>query len=187
VPILVGTDGRMRMSKTTGNYIGIDEAPEEMYGKVMSIPDQVMLDYYTLVTRYKPHQVEAVRQGLSTGTLHPMQAKKQLAHEIVTIFHGQQVADQAQAHFERVFQKRDLPAEMPVHSVLVPEHDIVDLLVATKLARSKSQARQLIEQGGVRVDGRKVRHFERTLSVRDGTILQAGRRRFVRLVQVKEI
>jgi len=182
-PILVGTDGHLRMSKTTGNYIGINEPPEEMYGKVMSIPDHAMLDYYTLVTRFSPDEVAAVERGLADGNLHPMEAKTRLAREIVSIFHSDEAAARAEAHFKRVFQKGELPREMPTHRPSAPEMNIVDLLVATDLAKSKSEARRLIGQGGVRLDGQKVDSIEWMLSIQDGIILQVGKRRFVRLIR----
>jgi tyrosyl-tRNA synthetase len=182
-PILVGTDGHLRMSQTTGNYIGINEPPEKMYGKVMSIPDHAMLDYYILVTRFGPDEVAAVERGLADGSLHPMEAKIQLAREIVSIFHGDEAAAQAEAHFKRVFRKGELPKEIPTHRSSASELNIVDLLVATDLAKSKSEARRLIGQGGVRLDGEKVDSIEGMVSVQDGMILQVGKRRFVRLVR----
>jgi tyrosyl-tRNA synthetase len=184
-PILVGTDGHLRMSKTTGNYIGINEPPEEMYGKVMSIPDHAMLDYYILVTRFSPDEVAAVERGLADGSLHPMDAKMQLAREIVSIFHSDEAAAQAEAHFKRVFRKGELPSEIPTHRPSASELNIVDLLVTTDLAKSKSEARRLIGQGGVRLDGEKVDSIEEMVSVQDGIILQVGKRRFVRLVRDK--
>ena len=182
-PILVGTDGHLRMSKTTGNYVGINEPPEEMYGKVMSIPDHAMLDYYTLVTRFSPDEVAAVERGLADGSLHPMEAKRQLAREIVSIFHNDEAAAGAEAHFKKVFQKGELPSEMPTHRPSAPELNVVDLLVVTDLAKSKSEARRLIQQGGVKLDGQKVGSIELMVSVQDGIILQVGKRRFVRLIR----
>jgi tyrosyl-tRNA synthetase len=184
-PILVGTDGHLRMSKTIGNYIGINEPPEEMYGKVMSIPDHAMLDYFTLVTRFSPGEVAAVERGLANGSLHPMEAKGQLAREIVSIFHNDEAAAGAEAHFKKVFQERELPSEMPSHRPSAPEMNIVDLLMATDLAKSKSEARRLIGQGGVKLDGEKVGSIELMVSVKDGMILQVGKRRFVRLIRDK--
>jgi tyrosyl-tRNA synthetase len=182
-PILVGTDGHLRMSQTTGNYIGINEPPEEMYGKVMSIPDHAMLDYYILVTRFGPDEVAAVERDLAAGSLHPMEAKMQLAREIVSIFHSDEAAAQAEAHFKKVFQKHELPSEMPTYHPSVPEMNIVDLLATTDLTKSKSEARRLIQQGGVRLDGEKVGSIEFMVSVKDGMILQVGKRRFVRLIR----
>ncbi|HJX38702.1 MAG TPA: tyrosine--tRNA ligase, partial [Anaerolineae bacterium] len=154
-PILVGTDGYLRMSKSTGNYIGIDEPPQEIYGKVMSLPDHVMLDYFTLVTRYTPDQVNPIRDGLANGSLHPRDVKMELAREIASIFHGDAAAQQAEEHFRTVFQERELPPDMPTHVVEAPT-SIVELLAASGLASSKGEARRLIQQGGVRLDGEKV-------------------------------
>jgi tyrosyl-tRNA synthetase len=180
-PILVGTDGYLRMSKSTGNYIGIDEPPEVMYGKVMSLPDHVMLDYFTLVTRYTPDRIEPIKKGLADGSLHPRDVKMELAQEIVSIFHGDEAAEKAEQHFRTVFQERDLPSDMPTYEVEGPTN-IVDLLAASGLTSSKGEARRLIQQGGVRLDGEKVGGFEDTVTVRDEAVIQVGKRRFLRLV-----
>jgi tyrosyl-tRNA synthetase len=181
LPILVGTDGHMRMSQTTGNYIGIDEPPNDIYGKVMSLPDQAMMGFYTLVTRFRPDEVAAVERGLSDGSLHPMEAKKKLAHEIVSMYHGDKAADHAADHFQQVFQQRDLPSEIPVYRPDAPEINIVDLLVDAGLTPSKSQARRLIAQGGVRIDGYKIDDVGSTIAVREDMVVQVGKRRFVRI------
>jgi tyrosyl-tRNA synthetase len=181
MPILVGTDGHMRMSKTTGNTIGIDEPPHEMYGKVMSLPDHVMLNYYRLVTRFRPDEIADVEAGLVNGNLHPMEAKMRLAREIVSRYHGAGVAAQAEAHFRRVFQRGDLPAEIPVFRPGRPQVNVVDLLVEAGLAPSKSQARRLIDQGGVRVDGEPVDKIDLVLQIEEGIVVQVGKRRFVQL------
>jgi tyrosyl-tRNA synthetase len=181
LPILVGTDGQMRMSKTTGNVIGIDEPPDGMYGKVMSLPDHVMLDYYRLVTRFRPDEIAAVEAGLLNGDLHPMQAKMQLAREIVSRYHGEGVAARAEARFRRVFQRGELPAEIPVYRPGRPQVNVVDLLVGAGLAPSKSQARRLIGQGGVRIDGEAVNDIDLTVKVEEGSVVQVGKRRFVQL------
>jgi tyrosyl-tRNA synthetase len=181
MPILVGTDGHLRMSKTTGNTIGIDEPPNEMYGKVMSLPDQVMLDYYRLVTRLQPDEIAEIESGLVEGTLHPMAAKQRLAREIVSHYHGDRAAAQAEAHFRRVVQRGDLPADMPVYHPGQPQANVVDLLVEAGLAPTKSQARRLIQQGGVRLDGEPVTDIELTVKVEEGVVVQVGKRRYVRL------
>ncbi|MCJ7621491.1 MAG: tyrosine--tRNA ligase [Anaerolineae bacterium] len=180
-PILVGTDGYLRMSKSTGNYIGIDEPPEEMYGKVMSLPDHVMLDYFTLVTRYTPDQINPIRDGLARGSLHPRDVKMELAREIVSIFHGDAAAQQAEEHFRTVFQERELPPDMPTHVIKAPT-SIVDLLAASGLASSKGEARRLIQQGGVRLDGEKVSSIDQVVTVEKDAVLQVGRRKFLKLV-----
>jgi len=179
-PVLVGTDGEMRMSKSIGNYIGVNEPPEEQYGKVMSLPDKLMLQYFSLVTRWLPHQVAAIEADLEQGRVHPMDAKKKLAWEIVDAFHGTEAADAAAAHFEQVHQAREFPADMPTFT-LSEATNVVDLLVATKLCRSKSEARRVVEQGGVRLDGEPLNAADATIEPGEA-VLQRGKRRFVRLV-----
>lgn len=180
-PILVGTDGHERMGQSRGNYIGVDEPPEEMYGKVMSIPDHAMRNYFDLLSSFEPAQIADIEKRMATGSLHPMDAKMMLAQDIVTIYHGAEAAVRAEAHFKQVFQKRDLPEEMPTHKLAAPQN-IVDLLVEVGLAPSKSQARRLIAQGGVRLDGNIVESIEETVMPDKEGILQVGKRRFVRLV-----
>jgi tyrosyl-tRNA synthetase len=182
LPILVGTDGHMRMSKTTGNTIGIDEPPNGMYGKVMSIPDHAMLNFYTLVTRFAPDEIAAVEQGLADGSLHPRDAKMKLAREIVSCYYGDDAAAQAEDHFCQVFQQGDLPEDIPVY-VLAQDAapKVVDLLVDAGLVSSKSQARRLIAQGGVRLDGNKVENLDQMIDGAGAQVLQVGKRKFVQL------
>jgi tyrosyl-tRNA synthetase len=182
-PILVGTDGSLRMSQSTGNYVGVDEPPEDKYGKTMSIPDEAMRNWFELVTRWKPERIEALFDAMARGNLHPMEAKKQLAWEIVSIFDGDEAADQAAAHFERVHQERKLPEDMPTYLVTEAEN-VVDIIAAANLARSKSQARRLVEQGAVRTDGEKITDIGANIEVDEGdeVVLQVGKRRFVRLI-----
>jgi len=179
--ILPGTDGVVRMSKSLGNHIPILAEPEEMYGKVMSIPDHAMRNYFDLLSSLEPAQIADIEQRIATESLHPMDAKMMLARDIVTVYHDAEAAARADAHFQRVFQKRELPREMPAHKLAAPQN-IVDLLVEVGLAPSKSQARRLIVQGGVRLDGNKVESIEETVTPDRETILQVGKRRFVRLV-----
>ena len=180
-PILVGTDGHLRMSKSTGNYIGINEPPEIMYGKVMSIPDHAMSNYMNLITRWVPDEIAAIESALAEGRLHPRDAKMKLAREIVSIFHGDEAVQGAEEHFETVFQKRGLPPDMPVF-VVAELSNVVDLLAEAGLVKSKSEARRLIQQGGVKLDGKKVSGIETEVAVVEEHVLQVGRRRFVRLV-----
>ena len=179
-PILVGTDGRLRMSKSTGNYIGINEPPEQQYGKVMSIPDEAMLQYYKLVTRFEPPQVAQIEADLKSGRLHPRDAKMQLAREIVSIFHGDEAAARAEEHFKTVFQQRELPPDMPEHPLSGPVN-IVDLMHAAGLAGSKREARRLIQQRGVKLDGVVVESPDTIVEPGQAEVLQVGRRRFLRL------
>jgi tyrosyl-tRNA synthetase len=181
LPILVGTDGHARMSKSTGNYIGIDELPEQQYGKVMSLPDEAMPQYFRLVTRFEPSQIAQIQADLETGRLHPRDAKMLLAREVVSIFHGDEAAARAEEHFKTVFQQRDLPPNMPEHALQAPIN-IVDLICIAGLAPSKREARHLIEQGGVKLEGDTVESLEAVVEPGRPQVLQVGRRRFVKLV-----
>jgi tyrosyl-tRNA synthetase len=179
LPILVGTDGRLRMSKSTGNYIGIAELPEVQYGKMMSIPDEAMRSYCNLVTRWTPQQIEQFFAEVAAGRLHPRDAKMRLAREIVEIFHGTEGADRAEEHFRTVFQEHELPPEIPQYA-MGQATKIVDLLVATNLARSKSEARRLVQQDGVHLDGRVVHEIDALVEPKS-QVLQVGRRHYLRL------
>lgn len=180
-PILVGTDGVLRMSKTTGNHIGINEAPETMFGKAMSIPDSAMRNFANLVTRWSPEDIVHKFASLEAGELHPRDLKMQLAWEIVAIFQGAAAADVAQEHFRTVFQQRELPADMPELKLLEPT-SLADLLTHTGLAPSKSEARRLVQQGGIKLDGERVDDFGLTITPDRERILQVGRRKFIKLL-----
>jgi tyrosyl-tRNA synthetase len=186
MPILVGTDGVQKMSKSLGNYIGITEPPGEMYGKLMSISDTVMLGYYPLVSGLGPAEVETVTARVQDGTLHPMEAKKQLALRIVERFHGAAAARDAEAAFSRQFQTREVPSD--VREVDYPVRIGVPLrawevVATTHLATSASEAKRLVQQGGIRIDGAKVEDPYQTVGIRPGDTLlvQRGRRDFARL------
>lgn len=181
LPILVGTDGHMRMSKSTGNTIGIHEPPEEMYGKVMSIPDSAMPNYARLLTRWAPAEVLDFERGLSEGRIHPRDAKMRLAREIVAIFHGETAAGEAEQAFQRVFQEGDLPEEIPEAS-FERGAPIMEVLVSVGLASSKSEARRLIGQKGVRLDGEVLTDPHWPLDFEEPKVLQVGKRRFIRLI-----
>ena len=182
-PILVGTDGTLRMSKSTGNYVGVNESPETKYGKTMSIPDSAMRNWFELLSRWKPERIDGLFAALERGDAHPMDAKKQLAWEIVSIFDGDEAADQAASHFKRVHQKRQLPQDIPERHVTVPEN-VVDIIAAENLAPSKSQARRLVQQGAVRLDGERIEDIATEIEVPENEeiVLQVGKRRFLRLI-----
>ncbi len=177
-PILVGVDGTERMSKSKGNYIGIDEPPEEQFGKTMSVSDETMLEFIKYVTRWPREEYGRIRSALTSGELHPMEAKKNLAWEIASMYHGDDAADRAQAHFERIHQKRKLPKHLPELEV-APGTKILDLLVESGAAPSKSQARRLVEGRGVKLDGEVVASHDH--QIENEEILQVGKRRFFQL------
>jgi tyrosyl-tRNA synthetase len=180
-PILVGTDGVQRMSKSLGNYVGVDELPEDKYGKTMSIPDEAMRNWFELVTRWTPGRIDALLGAVQRGETHPMEAKKQLAWEIVAVFDGDDAADRAAAHFARVHQRRKLPEKIETRALDEPVN-IVDLIFDAGFAPSKSQARRLVQQRAVRLDGDVVSSIDTEVSPEGEQILQVGKRRFLRLV-----
>jgi tyrosyl-tRNA synthetase len=183
VQLLPGTDGVIKMSKSLGNHIPIQSEPEDMYGKVMSIPDAAMPIYFKLATRYTPDQIAQVETGLKAGTAHPRNVKMELAREIVSIFHGDEAAQRAEEHFRTVFQQHEAPADMPSY-VVNGTPTVTEVMVAAKLAPSKNEARRLIGGDGVTLDGRKVSDpFEAVNPPDGGIVLQVGKRRFVRLVK----
>lgn len=181
LPLLEGLDGEKKMSKSVGNYIGIDEPPREIYGKTMSIPDALMVKYFELVTDLPLEEVEGIKRGLEDGTRHPRDVKMLLARTLVRMYHGPEAAREAEEHFRTVFQQRSLPPDIEEKEVDPGPVWIVKLLVQTGLAASNGEARRLIEQGGVRVDDAKVSDPGWELAPADGTVLQVGKRKFLRL------
>jgi tyrosyl-tRNA synthetase len=177
----VGTDGVLRMSKTTGNHIGINEPPEQMFGKVMSIPDAAMGNFSDLVTRWTPDEIAAKFTALEAGELHPRDLKMQLAWEIVDIFHGAEAAQAAETHFRTVHQQRELPADMPELKLLEPT-SVVDILTHTGAVASRSEVRRLVQQGGVRLEGERVDDPNLIVRPAGEQVLQVGRRKFLKLI-----
>jgi tyrosyl-tRNA synthetase len=185
-PLLTGIDGVEKMSKSLGNAIGITDPPAEMYGKAMSIPDALMPAYFEFATDVPMDEVEDLRRGLADGSRHPRDAKKRLARAVVEIWHGPKAAREAEEAFERVFVAKDLPQDVP-EAVISPDDApggqirLAKLLVITGLADSNREARRLISQGGVEIDGAKLNDIEATVAVRPGLIVRVGPRRFARI------
>jgi tyrosyl-tRNA synthetase len=177
--ILPGTDGIIKMSKSLGNHIRLLATPEDMYGKVMSIPDQAMGQFFRLVTRWTPTEITALEEGLASGKLHPRDVKMKLAHEIVSIYHSQEAASAAEHSFIQLFQLSGLPESMPTFH-LQPGQSILDVLIESGLLKSRSEARRLCAQHGVRLDG--VVLDDPHLQLQQGGVLQAGKRRFMRII-----
>jgi tyrosyl-tRNA synthetase len=186
MPLLEGTDGIRKMSKSFNNHIGISEEPSQMYGKVMSIPDELILRYFELVTEVPLGELEEIEAGLEKGSLHPRDVKMRLGREIVTLFHGSEKAEEAEAEFKRVFQQGKLPEdiqEVEIDQKLLKEGKmwIVGLLTSLKLASSNSEARRSITQGAVKINEIKCDNTEEEVSLEDGMIVQVGKRRFARI------
>jgi tyrosyl-tRNA synthetase len=190
MPLLPGTDGVRKMSKSLENHVGLTEPPEEQFGKVMSIPDEAMSTWFRLCTDLEPSELDAIEAGLADGSLRPDLAKRRLASEVVGLYHGADAAREAEARFDRVFKERDLPEDVPVIEIPTGiERDeggtiwLPRLLQAVGMASSNSEARRLIEQSGVRLDGELVEDPEAEFrrGELEGKVLQVGRRRFGRL------
>ena len=185
MPILVGLDGERKMSKSLANYVGITEAPGEMFGKLMSISDELMWSYYELLTDFASPVIVRLREEVRTGVLHPKKAKMQLARNIVAGFHGEEAARKAGEEFERVYGKREAPEEAPRHALpRGPAKKLSALLVELKLAGSRSEAERLIKQGGVEIDGQRIDDVKREidLSKPGEFLLRAGKKKFLRIV-----
>jgi len=181
-PLLIGTDGSQKMSKSLGNYIGVTEPPNEIYGKVMSIPDSLILQYFELLTDVPDEELEEFRQGLSNESINPMTLKKRLAREIVTQLYNQKAATEAEEDFARVVQRKEVPDNIPVVSTTDELPDIRRLLKSNGLVGSISEATRLIKQGAVRHNGEKITDYK--IHVQDGDIIQFGRLRWCKVKMV---
>lgn len=181
MPLLRGTDGKRKMSQSLGNSIGIAEGPTEMFGKVMSIPDALLAEWFRLCTSVPEDEVKGLLGAMRRKELNPRDAKLRLAHNIVQFYHGRAAADQAQEEFSTVFQKRGVPAEMTELVVHGTQHHLLDLLVSQGLVGSRSEGRRLIQQGGVRIDKTQVTDWDQEVAIKTGEVLQLGPRRFYRL------
>ena len=181
MPLLEGLDGIQKMSKSLGNYIGIDEEPKEMYGKAMSIPDELMMRYFMLVTDMSIEEQEDMAKRLESGELHPRDAKMQLARTIVRLYHGEEAALEAEEEFKRVFQQRAMPTDIPEYAMDAPTESIFVPQFCTDagLTASNGEARRSIKAGAFKVNGEK--YTEENLKLEDGMIVQVGKRKFVKI------
>ena len=176
--ILPGTDGTQRMSKSTGNIVPINTGADDMFGKLMSVPDSAMGTYMRLVTRFTPHEIAEIEKDVASGALHPRDAKMKMAKEIVSIFYTDDEAASAQDHFIKMFQQKEVPDEMPEYE-LQSGQTVVDVILTAGMAESKSKARQLIDQKGVRLDGEVLERGDAAFP--HPGVLQVGKRRFLRV------
>ncbi|MDI6601150.1 MAG: tyrosine--tRNA ligase [Thermoanaerobacteraceae bacterium] len=187
MPILEGIDGVKKMSKSLGNYIGIDEDPNNIYGKVMSIPDELIIRYYNLVTDVHPDRIEEIKAEMEKGSLNPRDAKMALAREIVSLYYGSDKALEAEENFKTIFQKNEIPED--IEEIAVESSILIDgrvwlpkLLTAVGLTSTNSEARRMIEQGAFRMNGERVVDADGDVEVKSGDILQVGKRKFVRII-----
>ncbi|AKG34501.1 tyrosine--tRNA ligase [Paenibacillus durus] len=185
-PLLEGLDGVQKMSKSLGNYIGIDEEPNEIYGKAMSVPDELMLKYYSLATDIGNEELKELEKGLESGAVHPRDAKMKLAHTFVRMYHGVDAAGAAQQHFVTVFQQRALPDD--IETAVLPAAELTDgsirlinLLTLIGFASSNGEAKRSIQQGAVKLNEQKLSDPNADIVPQDGDIIQVGKRKFAKL------
>jgi tyrosyl-tRNA synthetase len=182
VPLLVGTDGVKKMSQSLGNYISVRDEPEDMFGKVMSIPDDVMPDWYRLAAMAAHSEVDQLERGLADGTVHPGEAKRELGRRIVAIHHDTRAAEDAEAAFDRLFRAHEIPDDVPTHTVSADgEVSLPAVLADAEVVASRSEGRRMIKQGAVKISGERIDTEFVDVSRLEGSVIQVGKRRFVRI------
>ena len=190
VPLLVGIDGKEKMSKSLGNYIGVDEDAKVMYAKVMKIPDDLIITYYQLTTDVHPDRIRAVKKLLENGEVNPRDIKMHLARSIVSLYHTPEEVKEAENNFQAIFQKKDIEIELPelvYDSSLIDEngdYSLIDCIFASGKYKSKSEVRRLIQQGAVRINGEKTNDL--TLKPVEGTIIQVGKGNVFKLTSLQK-
>jgi tyrosyl-tRNA synthetase len=183
MPILPGTDGVEKMSKSLDNYVGITDPPSDMYGKILSIPDTLIRDYFLLTTNLPPEEITALQSEIEKQTVNPRDVKRRLAREIVALYHSEEEAGKAEQEFDLIFVRKEIPENIPEVFLTSGEKGLTILRILTEsgLASSNSEARRLVEQGGVSIDGARVSGAEEIVKVDAGVVLKVGKRRFVRI------
>ena len=179
-PLLEGTDGIEKMSKSYGNDIGLQDSPEDMYGKTLSISDDMILKWFTLAADCDPSEVEAASKRLNDPSVNPMEVKRELARNVVQLFFNEETAEKAEAHFNTVVVGKGIPDEIPVYE-LDSEDLIVNVIFSSGLLKSKGEARRMIKQGAVRLDDKKIDDIQASISPGDEQILKVGKRRFLKV------
>lgn len=178
--LLEGLDGNKKMSKSYGNYIGITFAPNDMFGKIMSIPDNLIIKYFTLCTDLTLAEINQLEEKLKTGE-NPRNLKAQLAQGIVKIYHGEKEAKEAEQEFDKIFKEKEQPSEIQTYNIEDGTYNTTELLVKTKMAPSKSEAQRLIEQGAVKINNQVEKDWKKEIKIEPGMIVQVGKRKFIKL------
>ena len=184
MPLLVGTDGTEKMSKSYDNYIGIDDTPQDMYGKTLSIPDNLIYTYFELVTDASIDELTEIKKQLQDSSVNPRDLKRKLARKIVEMYHSAEAAQNAEIEFDKIFVKKGIPDEIPEQEFSFSEKDltIIDLIMEVGFAPSRGEARRLVQQGGVSIDGEKVKDFKTVLKPEKNFILKVGKRKFMKVI-----
>ncbi|MFH2031236.1 MAG: tyrosine--tRNA ligase [Bacteroidota bacterium] len=183
MPLLVGTDGIEKMSKSHNNYIGISESPKEIYGKTLSIPDSIIYNYYELGTNVTSDELTEIKNALNSDASNPRDIKRALARKLVEMYHSSDAAVNAENEFDKIFINKGIPEDIPIFKpeINLSNLNIVDLIVKVKFAASKGEARRLIQQGGVSIDGNKIDDINTLVYFDTAQILKVGKRKFIKL------
>jgi tyrosyl-tRNA synthetase len=181
-PMLLGIDGE-QMSKSSGNCVWLQDSPDQMFGKVMSIPDGLIISFFELLTNVSQKTISGYKKSLQSGKTNPRDIKKRLASEVVKMYHSKGSAVKAAAEFERIFKKKELPSEIPQVKLTDESLGLLDLLVKAKLASSKAEAKRLVVQKGVKIDGKIEDGWRKIVKIKNGLVVQAGKRRFIKILR----
>ncbi|BDQ02101.1 tyrosine--tRNA ligase [Ignavibacterium sp.] len=184
MPLLVGTDGVEKMSKSYDNYIGISDPPEQIFGRTMSIPDTLIYTYFELATNVSNERLKEIKAALEDGKTNPRDLKRELARTLVSMYYDEEAANKAQEEFDKIFIKKEIPDEIDeFHIEENTEINILDLLLLVNFAPSKGEAKRLVQQGGVSIDGEKVSDVHQSINIKSGMILKVGKRKFLKLIE----
>jgi len=179
-PILMGTDGKEKMSKSLNNYIAVFDSPKEKYGKTMSIPDELIINYFNYATKVSPEEIEKIEEQLKNDEINPKIIKQRLAREIVALYHGEETAKLAEEEFNLIFKKKDIPDDIPEFK-MSGSMKIIDILAQSKTCASGGEARRMIKQNAVTIDGKKITNIFQEIA--DECVIKVGKRRFVKVTQ----
>ncbi|MDY6916267.1 MAG: tyrosine--tRNA ligase, partial [Candidatus Cloacimonadota bacterium] len=180
LPILMGTDGQNKMSKSLNNYIAVFDTPKEKYGKTMSIPDELIVNYFKYATMIDPKELEQIQTQLQVGNVNPKNIKQRLAREIVALYHGWEVAKKAEEEFNLIFKKKEIPDEIPEYKITEKQR-IIDVLAASGTCQSIGEAKRMVKQNAVSVDGDKVK--DKFAEIDKEAVIKVGKRRFIKVVK----
>ncbi|MFA5011387.1 MAG: tyrosine--tRNA ligase [Ignavibacteria bacterium] len=181
MPLLEGTDGSEKMSKSLNNYIGITDEPKDIFGKTMSIPDVLIFKYFTLATRLKPEELMEIKRELEDPNTNPRNLKRRLGYELVKLYYNKEVAKQSIEEFDKIFIKKEVPDDIPEIAIKEKGTKLINLIVSNKMADSNAAARRLIEQGGVTINGEKIDDFNLVLNYSEDFVLKVGKRKFLKV------
>lgn len=184
MPILLGLDGKMKMSKSLGNAISLQDTSKEMFGKIMSIPDDLIISYFQLLTDLQPQEIAEMQTEMQTNGKNPKIYKEKLAENIVSLFYGEETAKKSVEEFAKIFSKKENPEEMPDLAVNEAKADVVKIIESTGKFKSKSEIIRLIKGGGVRYNGEKITKDQKEIEVKNGAILKVGKLHFFRLKKI---